>query len=59
MTLFNIYGKRSANQLRKKYKDVATMTYGIAEPIDIIFDAIDDIREIGELAARPYIPIRW
>ena len=26
------------------------------EPIDLIYDAVEDLREIGELLARPYSP---
>ena len=32
------------------------MEYKIEEPIDIIFDAIEDLIEIGELVGHPYSP---
>ena len=54
MSLFTIYGKISAHKLKEKYDTVATMPYDIVEPIDTIFDAVDDLREIAELANRPY-----
>ena len=54
MSLFTIYGKISAHKLKEKYDAVATMPYDIVEPIDTIFDAVDDLREIAELANRPY-----
>ena len=31
------------------------MSYDIDEPISLIFDAVDDLMEIAELANRPYI----
>ena len=54
MSLFAIYGRISANNLKEKYDSVATMSYDINEPISLIFDAVDDLREIAELAIRPY-----
>ena len=54
MSLFSIYGKISANNLKDKYDNVATMSYDIDEPISIIFEAVDDLREIAELANKPY-----
>ena len=46
-SLFSIYGKISANQLREKYDEVATMSYEVMEPIDVIFNSVDDLREIA------------
>ena len=54
--LFRIYGKFSQQQLRAKYDAVESMEHIMEEPIDLIFDAVEDLREIGELAARPYSP---
>ena len=34
------------------------MVYDISEPIDLIFNAVDDLREIAELATRPYTDIQ-
>ena len=34
------------------------MSYDITEPIDVIFNSVDDLREIAELAGRPYSPIQ-
>ena len=47
MLLFQIYDKFSANRLREKYDDVATMPYNIDEPIDVMFYAVDNLREIS------------
>ena len=30
------------------------MSYDISEPIDVIFTAVKDLREINELAGKPY-----
>ena len=30
------------------------MEYNLEEPINIIFDAVEDLVEIGELSGRPY-----
>ena len=32
------------------------MTHKIDEPVDVIFQSIDDLRETGELAGKPYTP---
>ena len=52
--LFRIYGKITPQQLRGKREAVEQMDYKIDEPIAIIFDAIEDLVEIAELAGRPY-----
>ena len=54
MSLFQIYGKISANNLKDKFDNVVTMSYGIGEPISVIFKAADDLREIVKLANWPY-----
>ena len=53
-SLFAIYGKLSANQLKEKYDEVASMCYGITEPINMSFNAVDNLSEIADLAGRPY-----
>ena len=52
--LFCIYGKISPQKLRTRYDNVEGMYYKLEEPIDIIFDTVEDLVEIGELAGRPY-----
>jgi hypothetical protein len=54
MSLFQIYGRISTNDLKTKYDTVATMSYDLDEPIDAIFNAVDDLHEIAELALKPY-----
>ena len=53
-SLFAIYGKVSANQLKEKYDEVASISYDITEPIDVIFNDVDNLKEIADLAGRPY-----
>ena len=52
--LFWVYGKITPQQLRAKQEAVEQVEYQIQEVISIIFDAIEDLAEIGELAGRPY-----
>ena len=58
MILFTIYGKISAKKLRTKYDDTTTIFYNIIDPIDIMFNAINYLREMGELTGRLYTPIQ-
>ena len=44
--------------MRKKLNAVATTKYDIIELIDIIFNEVDDLREIAELAMRPCIKVQ-
>ena len=53
-SLFVIYGKISSNQLKEKYDEVASMSYDITESIDVIFNAVDELRDIADLAGRQY-----
>ena len=54
--LFRIYGKMTPLQLRTRYDLVETIKCKIEEPIDIIFDAIEDLVEIGKLVGRSFTP---
>ena len=55
MSLFSIYGKNSAKKNRGKYENVATISYNIMELIDTIFNVVDNLREIVDLANHPYV----
>ena len=44
--LFHIYGKNSPQQLTAKYDTVEIMDHNMEEPINIIYDAIEDLVEI-------------
>ena len=54
--LFLVYGKFTAQKLHKMYDDKATMDYNLVDPINIIFNAVDDFFETAELLGRPYLP---
>jgi len=56
VSLFRIYSKITANQLKDKYDDVYTMSYDIVDPIDVILNDADDLRKISKLSQRPYTP---
>ena len=42
--------------MRARYKAIEQLEYKIEEPIDILFNTIEDLGEIAELARRPYFP---
>ena len=46
----------SPQQLQAKYDSVEQIEYAIEEPIAIVFDAIEDLQEIAELAGKPFSP---
>ena len=54
LNLFFIYGKVTLQQSRARYDVVESIKYTIEEPMTIIFDAIEDLAEIGELVKRLY-----
>ena len=54
--LFQVYEKVFTKQLRTKYDKVVTMTYDMTKPIMVIFDAVNDQRELGELTGKSYTP---
>ena len=52
--LFWMYGKITPQQLRGKIDAVEKIQYQMDEPNAIIFDTIEDLVKIVELAGRPY-----
>ena len=54
--LFQAYGKITAKQFKKKYNEVAAITYYLTKLITIIFDAINDNHKLRELAGKPHNP---
>ena len=54
LRLFCIYRKITPQQLRTQCDSVELIEYAIEELITIIFDTIEDLVEIRELAGRPY-----
>ena len=58
MSLSRICGKISANKLKEQYDNVATVSFNIDEPINTIFNDVDGLREISDLANCPYTDIQ-
>ena len=56
--LFDNYGKISEAELQTKYDAATKMQYDIIEPIDDIFNAVEDLCEIAEFARSPYTPAK-
>ena len=54
--LFNTYGNINEAKLQEKHDNMARLTYDVSEPIDIIFNAIEDLYKIADLAGCPYYP---
>ena len=52
LQLFRIYGKISPQQLRTKYDMVEGMVHNMEELIDLIYDVIEVLVEIRELAGK-------
>lgn len=44
--------------MRERFDAVATMQYNIVEFIDVIFNEVYNLREIAELATRPYTDVQ-
>ena len=54
--LFTTYGKINEQELQTKYDDTTKMSYSVSDPIDDIFNAVEDLCEIAEFADTPYSP---
>ena len=54
LNLFRVYRKIPHQYLRAKYDTVEDTEYTMEETIDIIFNAIEDLVVMGELAGRLY-----
>ena len=52
--LFSTYGKINEQELQTKYDETTKMSYSVSEPIDDIFNAVEDLCEIAEFAETPY-----
>ena len=53
--LFNTYGRFNENKLQTKYDKTTKLTYNASDPIDDIFNSVEDLCEILELANCPYL----
>ena len=54
--LFTTYGKITEHELQEKYDETLKLTYDVSEPIDTIFNAVEDLCEVAELADSAYTP---
>ena len=54
--LFSTYGKINEQELQTKYDETTKMSYSVSDPIDDIFNAVEDLCEIAEFADTPYSP---
>jgi len=54
--LFSTYGKINEQELQTKYDETTKMSYHVSDPIDDIYNAVEDLCEIADLAETPYSP---
>ena len=52
--LFDTYGKINEAELQQKYDETTKLNFDISDPIDNIFNAVEDLCEIAEFAKTPY-----
>ena len=51
--LFTTYGKVTPQQIMSKEHELATMHYDLSHPVEIVFNAIEDLSELTEHAHQP------
>ena len=51
--LIDTYGKINENELQTKYDVTTKLTYDVSKPIDDVFNVVDYLCEITELANYP------
>jgi len=56
MHLFSTYGKITPQQVKAKEAAVLGMHYDISQPVDIVFNAIDDLADLADHARSPMTP---
>ena len=54
--LFTTYGKITPQQVKAKEAAVLGMHYDISQPVDVVFNAIDDLADLAEHALSPMSP---
>ena len=52
--LFYTNGRINENKLQTKYDDTKKLAYNVSDPIDDIFNSVEDLCKISELANFPY-----
>ena len=48
--LFDTYGRINENELQTKYDETKKLEYNVSDPIDDIFNSVEDLCKIAELA---------
>ena len=52
--LFNTYGKINETESHDNHDTTAKLTYDVSEPINTIFNAVEDLCRVVELSGSPY-----
>ena len=52
--LFDTCGRINEKELQTKYDKTTKLAYNVSEPINDIFNSVEDLCEISELAYCPY-----
>ena len=56
--IFHIYGETTLKNTHARYDATAEMSYDLGDPVEIVFNAVDDLRKIEELAGNLYTPMQ-
>jgi hypothetical protein len=54
--LFNTYGKITPQQVKAKEMELYNMHYDISQPVDTVFNCIDDLSKLADHAGSPMSP---
>lgn len=54
--LFDTYGKITPQQVKAKEMELYNMHYDISQPVDTVFNSIDDLSELSDHAGSPMSP---
>ena len=52
--MFDTYGRINENELQTKYDGTTKLAYNVSDPINDIFNSVEDLCKIAELANFPY-----
>ena len=47
--LFDTHGRKNKNELQTKYDTTTKLAYNVSDPIDDIFNSVEDLCEIAQL----------
>jgi hypothetical protein len=54
--LFDTYGKITPQQVKAKEMELYNMSYDISQPVDTVFNSIDDLSELADHSGSPMSP---